>query len=262
MIGAALLLFISSFFTFLKVTGTAQQFCNGECSTNSWETDLFPILPSIHLSGLIGAGLILAARFLPEGRKILGLALDQWGTPICVFAAWNALWSLGRPGDGLGLGIGAVLSVFFALVLAALAILRTQVPWLAIPLLPAPRPQPMAPPFGAAPAGGYGYPAPGGPAPFGAPVPGPGPAAGPTPGPEAGPMGGSPTPPPAFAPFWFAVPANRPLYPEDGTPGAPVGELTPGVWYLAVDQRGPALVAQLQDGRRGLLQDTSGLQRG
>lgn len=42
----------------------------------------------------------------------------------------------------------------------------------------------------------------------------------------------------------------------------PVGELVPGTWYLAVEQRGAALVAQLQDGTQGVLADTSGIQRG
>ncbi|MCX4749409.1 DUF5336 domain-containing protein [Kitasatospora sp. NBC_01287] len=75
-----------------------------------------------------------------------------------------------------------------------------------------------------------------------------------------------PTPAPApaadFAPYWFAVPEPRPLAPKDGPAGPPVGELQPGTWYLAVDQRGSALVAQLQDGTQGLLNDTSGIQRG
>jgi hypothetical protein len=64
-----------------------------------------------------------------------------------------------------------------------------------------------------------------------------------------------------FSPFWFAVPVPRPLFPEDGSP-TPIAELAPGTWYLAVEQRGPGLVAQTQDGRRGVLQDTSGIQRG
>ncbi|MZD09697.1 hypothetical protein GTW43_32140, partial [Streptomyces sp. SID5785] len=64
-----------------------------------------------------------------------------------------------------------------------------------------------------------------------------------------------------FSPFWFAVPVPRPLYGEDGAP-SPIAELAPGTWYLAVEQRGPGLIAQTQDGRRGVLQDTSGIQRG
>jgi hypothetical protein len=57
------------------------------------------------------------------------------------------------------------------------------------------------------------------------------------------------------------VPVPRPLFAEDGSP-TPIAELAPGTWYLAVEQRGAALVAQTQDGRRGVLQDTSGIQRG
>ncbi|MYS25744.1 hypothetical protein GTW38_02075, partial [Streptomyces sp. SID7804] len=77
------------------------------------------------------------------------------------------------------------------------------------------------------------------------------------------PQQGQPAPAPAadFSPFWFAVPVPRPLFPEDGSP-TPIAELAPGTWYLAVEQRGQALVAQTQDGRRGVLQDTSGIQRG
>lgn len=64
-----------------------------------------------------------------------------------------------------------------------------------------------------------------------------------------------------FSPFWFAVPVARPLFAEDGSQST-IAELAPGTWYLAVEQRGPSLVAQTQDGRRGVLQDTSGIQRG
>ncbi|MEV4614344.1 hypothetical protein AB0K43_17355 [Kitasatospora sp. NPDC049258] len=66
----------------------------------------------------------------------------------------------------------------------------------------------------------------------------------------------------SFTPFWFAVPAVRPLAPRDNPAGPSVGELVPGTWYLAVEQRGSALVAQLQDGTHGLLSDTTGIQRG
>ncbi|NYI06803.1 hypothetical protein [Allostreptomyces psammosilenae] len=65
-----------------------------------------------------------------------------------------------------------------------------------------------------------------------------------------------------FAPFWFAVPEVRQLVPVDNPAGGVVGELHPGVWYLAVDARGAALVAQTQEGAQGLLQNTSGIQRG
>ncbi|MEV8206585.1 hypothetical protein AB0P40_14840, partial [Streptomyces sp. NPDC079189] len=77
---------------------------------------------------------------------------------------------------------------------------------------------------------------------------------------QQAPQGGS-APAGDFTPFWFAVPVARPLYGEDGSP-SPIAELAPGTWYLAVEQRGPGLIAQTQDGRRGVLQDTTGIQRG
>ncbi|MFD8172593.1 caspase family protein [Streptomyces sp. H23] len=65
-----------------------------------------------------------------------------------------------------------------------------------------------------------------------------------------------------FVPFWFAVPMPRPLVAEDDSSLTPFAELQPGTWYLAVAQHGVALVAQSQSGRRGLLLDTTGIQRG
>ncbi len=64
-----------------------------------------------------------------------------------------------------------------------------------------------------------------------------------------------------FEPFWFAVPVPRPLMSEDGSMAA-VAELAPGTWYLAVGRRDDALVAQTADRMRGLLLDTTGIQRG
>ncbi|MDT0268783.1 protein kinase [Streptomyces sp. DSM 44915] len=69
------------------------------------------------------------------------------------------------------------------------------------------------------------------------------------------------TPAPEAGPFWFAVPEHRPLLSEDGAP-EPVAELAPGAWYLAVRARGDALEVLSGDGRRGLLHDTSRIQRG
>ncbi|RSM89171.1 hypothetical protein DMH25_40560, partial [Streptomyces sp. WAC 01325] len=117
-------------------------------------------------------------------------------------------------------------------------------------------PSPSAPqPYGGQPQGGYGYPGAQQPQPYGGQ-------------PQAGqPFGGGQPQAPAptaggdFSPFWFAVPVPRPLFAEDGSP-SPIAELAPGTWYLAVEQRGATLVAQTQDGRRGVLQDTSGIQRG
>lgn len=123
---------------------------------------------------------------------------------------------------------------------------------------PAAEPPDLAKAQGAAPQAHQSAPEPR-PEPQPAPSPTPAPAPAPAPTPEPAP---APAPQPSFAPFWFAVPAVRRLAPEHDPAGPPVGELTPGVWYLAVAERSGALVAQTQDGRRGLLTDTSGIQRG
>ncbi|MGW6022546.1 caspase, EACC1-associated type [Streptomyces sp. NPDC055099] len=68
-------------------------------------------------------------------------------------------------------------------------------------------------------------------------------------------------PDPAFEPFWFAVPVARPLMSEDGSL-QPLAELAPGVWHLAAEQRGTAYVTLTQEGLRGFLLDTSGIERG
>ncbi len=66
---------------------------------------------------------------------------------------------------------------------------------------------------------------------------------------------------PGFEPFWFAVPVRRPLMSETEDQQE-VGELLPGTWYLAVEKREPGLIVRSQDGHRGFLLDTSGIQRG
>ncbi|MFE7385402.1 protein kinase [Streptomyces zhihengii] len=66
---------------------------------------------------------------------------------------------------------------------------------------------------------------------------------------------------PPFAPFWFAVPVVRQIVAE-ADPHHRIGELVPGVWNLAVGERGEALVVVLDHRRRGLLRDTSGIERG
>lgn len=264
MIGAAVLLLIASFLPFFTYPGA---------SVNAWDPALFPLLPAVHLAALITAGLFVAARFQPEGRKVAGLTFGQWGLALAVFVGWSALWSSfsklvpGAIDDSqVHLGSGAWLTVLFGLALAVVAVLSTTLAALKAPLLPAPRPgQPQAsqapywqqPYPGATQPGGYGYP--------GAPAPGPSYGGQPQPAPYGAPAAQpQQQPQPAasdFTAFWFAVPVARPLFPEDGSP-SPIAELAPGTWYLAVDQRGPALVAQTQDGRRGVLQDTSGIQRG
>ncbi|MFD3549227.1 DUF5336 domain-containing protein [Streptomyces sp. NPDC058655] len=262
-IGAAVLLFIASFFDFYSTTG-------GDLPS-AWDTDAYRlVLPSVFLIGFIAAGLLLAARFQPETRKVLGLPLGAWGTVLAVSAAWSALWALITCPSSIDLGAGAVIAFLATLALAGVAVFGSKIPVLAGGLLPEPRPA-AVPPYGGQPQPGAGYGYPGGQQPphYGntpQPVPPYGGAAEPAPAPGPGPQdashGGQAAPAADFTPFWFAVPVARPLFSEDGSP-SPIAELAPGTWYLAVDQRGPAtLIAQTQDGRRGVLNDTSGIQRG
>lgn len=205
--------------------------------------------------------------------KVAGLDLGQFGIALAVFSAWSALGNIfdpaggfnntgGSSDSGIDAGTGAILGLIAALVLAGAAVATPLVPALKGALIGAPRPQ--APqPYGAQPAGGYGYPGAQQPGqPYGAQPGQPGQPYG-----AGQPQQAAPAPQAAqapagdFSPFWFAVPVPRPLYAEDGSP-TPIAELAPGTWYLAVEQRGPGLVAQTQDGRRGVLQDTTGIQRG
>ncbi|MEV7424550.1 MULTISPECIES: hypothetical protein [unclassified Streptomyces] len=262
-IGAAVLLFIASFLNFYD-TG----YSNG---VKAW--DLLGVVMSVHLAGVIAAALIVTARALPQPRKFAGLDLGQFGTALAIFAAWTSLWYL--LGDGKA-GSGQILGFLGAAVLAGGAVATPLLPPLKAALIGAPKP--VAPqPYGGQPGAPQGYGYPGGPQPYGtqgqaqaqpygAQQPAPGqqqPFGGAQPA-QAQPKADTPAPAaPAgdFAPFWFAVPVARPLFGEDGSP-SPIAELAPGTWYLAVEQRGPGLVAQTQDGRRGVLQDTSGIQRG
>jgi hypothetical protein len=239
-IGAAVLLFIASFLDLASCSGAL---CDSINIPNSWDNLGLGI--GTYLAGVIGGGLIVYSRQLPAPRKVAGLDLGTVGATLTVSAAWVLLWTLI---DVDNAGSGLILGFIAALVLAATAIATPLVPALQVALLPAPKP--AAPqPYGAQPQGGYGYPGAQQPAYGGQPQPGQ-------------PYGGQPqAPAPDFSPFWFAVPVPRPLYAEDGSP-TPIAELAPGTWYLAVEQRGPGLVAQTQDGRRGVLQDTSGIQRG
>ncbi|MEU0739319.1 hypothetical protein [Streptomyces sp. NPDC006134] len=258
-IGAAVLLFIASFLDLYSIDGAPDdvEF------PSLWGSG--PVVLGVVLAGLIGAALVVVARGLSQPRKVAGLDLGQFGVAFTVFAAWSALGNVfdpaggadnfgGVPSDGPDAGTGLILALVATLLMAVAAIATPLVPALKGALVPAPRP--AAPqPYGAQPQGGYGYPG-AQQQPYGA-----------QPGQPGQPYGAQPQqaqqPQPAadFSPFWFAVPVPRPLYAEDGSP-TPVAELAPGTWYLAVEQRGAALVAQTQDGRRGVLQDTSGIQRG
>ncbi|MFD7278467.1 hypothetical protein ACFV80_15815 [Streptomyces sp. NPDC059862] len=262
-IGAAVLLFIASFLDFYSSDGAP----DGLDMPSLWGSG--PVLMSVVLAGLIGAALVVVGRGLPQDPKVAGLDLGQFGVAFTVFAAWSALGNVfdpasaannfgGDSSDGPDAGTGLILALVATLLMAAAAVATPLVPALKGALLPAPRP--AAPqPYGGQPQGGYGYPGAQQPAGYGGQ---------PQPGQPGQPYGAQPQQPqqpqpPAgdFSPFWFAVPVPRPLFPEDGSP-TPIAELAPGTWYLAVEQRGPALVAQTQDGRRGVLQDTTGIQRG
>jgi hypothetical protein len=263
-IGAAVVLFIASFLDTFDCEGST---CDDV--PNAWDNG--SLMLGLYLAGIIGAAMIVISRALPQPPKVIGLDLGQFGVAVAIFTAFSSLGAIFDPagsfdvgGNSLDAGAGIILGFIAALVLAAGAVCSLIVPAFKAPLLGAPRPQ--APqPYGAQPGvpGGYGYPGaqqqpygaqPGQPQPYGGQ-------------PQGGQQQSAPATPQAggapadFTPFWFAVPVARPLYGEDGSP-APIAELAPGTWYLAVEQRGPGLIAQTQDGRRGVLQDTSGIQRG
>ncbi|MGM9465220.1 hypothetical protein [Streptomyces murinus] len=253
-IGAAVLLFIASFLDLYSYS--AAGYSGSQSVWDNLGTGL-----GTYMGAVIGAVLIVLNRCLPQPRKVLGLDLGVVGTAFTILSAWTLFWTLVDVPSGLSASAGLVLGFIAALILAGAAVAGPLVPALQGALVPAPKP--VAPsPYGAQPPAGYGYPgAQGAPQqPYGAQ-------------PQQGQPYGSPQPAPAggaapqqaapadFSPFWFAVPVTRPLFAEDGSP-APIAELAPGTWYLAVEQRGATLIAQTQDGRRGVLQDTSGIQRG
>ncbi len=271
-IGAAVLLFIASFLDIYSSDGAT-----GLTMPNAWGSG--PVLLGVVLAGIIGGALVVVSHGLPQLPKVAGLDLGQFGVAFTVFAAWSALGNVFDPAGGANnfgggssagpdAGTGLILALVATVVMAGAAIATPLVPALKGALVPAPK-QPTPQPYGGQPypggqqpQGGYGYPGAGAqPQPYGGQ-----PQAGQPFGAGAGAGAGAgqpqPQPPAAdFSPFWFAVPVPRPLFAEDGS-AAPIAELAPGTWYLAVEQRGPNLVAQTQDGRRGVLQDTSGIQRG
>lgn len=258
-IGAAVVLFIASFLDFFSYGSSSID------APNSWDSLGFAI--GVYVVGVIGAALIVLSRSQPQPRKVAGIDLAQFGVAATVFTAWNLFWTILDPPGQVDAGAGLILGLIASLALAGGAVASPLVPALKAPLAGAPTPQAVQPPYGGQPNQGYGYPGaqqqpsyggqPQGQAPSfgGQPQAGqPDPQQAQAPAQQAAPAGD-------FTPFWFAVPVARPLYGEDGSP-APIAELAPGTWYLAVEQRGPGLIAQTQDGRRGVLQDTTGIQRG
>ncbi|MER5962667.1 DUF5336 domain-containing protein [Streptomyces sp. NPDC002057] len=273
LIGAAVVLFIASFLSYAGCDGP-DEICKQVDLPNSWEAS--PLGWGAFFLGIAGAALVVLSRSLPQQRKVAGLELGQVGAAFTIASAWTLLmWVF----ESTSAGAGLILGLIAALIAAGAAVAGPLVPALKAPLVGAPRPQ-TPQPYGMQPGqpgpqgvpGGYGYPGAqhpqyGGPQdpsqgagqPFGAQAPAPQPHAPQQPEPQA--QAPQAQPSSDFAPFWFAVPVARPLYGEDGSQ-APIAELAPGTWYLAVEQRGAALVAQTQDGRRGVLQDTTGIQRG
>jgi hypothetical protein len=259
---AAVLLFIASFLDTFDGAGSD--------APNAW--DNLGLVMSMYVAGIVGAVLVVVGRAIPRPRRVAGIDPNQFGVALTVFAAWTSFWTIIDPagpfdaaGANVSAGAGLILGLIATLAGAAAAIATPLVPGLRAPLAGAPRP--AGPQYGMQPGGGYGYPGAPGPSYGGQPQPGQ-----PQPGQpqqygaqstqqQASAPAQSAQPSGSFSPFWFAVPVQRPLFPEDGSP-APVAELAPGTWYLAVEQRGPGLLAQTQDGRRGVLQDTSGIQRG
>ncbi|MFH9614605.1 DUF5336 domain-containing protein [Streptomyces pratensis] len=260
-IGAAVVLFIASFLDLSGYDCPSGVDCSGY-SANAW--DSLSVLMGIYLAGIIGAALLIVSRAMP-GRKVAGFELGQFGAAFTVYSLWTMFWTIIDAGDA---GAGLILGLLAALALAGGAVATPLVPALKAPLMGAPRPaQAVQPAYGQQPSQGYGYPGgqqfgaqPGQPQPYGAQPGQTGPG---RPEQQAAqqPSQGGGAPAGDFTPFWFAVPVARPLYGEDGAPN-PIAELAPGTWYLAVEQRGPGLIAQTQDGRRGVLQDTTGIQRG
>ncbi|MFE2289669.1 hypothetical protein [Streptomyces sp. NPDC059452] len=269
-IGAAVVLFVASFLDLSGFDCPRGVDCSRINNANAW--DSLGLLMSIFLAGIIGAALVIVGRLTP-GRKVVGFDLGQFGAAFTVFALWTAFWTIISFNDA---GAGLILGLLATIVLAAGAIAGPLVPALKAPLVGAPKPQAVQPPYGGQPSQGYGYPGaqqqpygaqpgqgygyPGAPGQQGQPGQADPAQAQAAQAQQAAPQGGA-APAGDFTPFWFAVPVARPLYGEDGAPN-PIAELAPGTWYLAVEQRGQGLIAQTQDGRRGVLQDTTGIQRG
>ncbi|WP_436772883.1 hypothetical protein [Yinghuangia sp. YIM S09857] len=268
-------------------------------TVNAWAQDHWPLMAVVILLPLISFLLLVTHRYMvnADQRPVGGLTLRQWATSLGVVAAWAALWSLGgnvvgnadeayeELGVELSHGFGAFVILPFTLIMALLLFVIDRVPGLAYPLfiaapaypagyIPAQgQPgQPGQPGYGT---GMYGQPVvpPGTPVahmpppmtgamPVAAPAPAPAPVPSSGSGPGSAPgAAAAPAPAAEFAQFWLAVPEERPLLPVGGLDKTPVATLVPGSWYLAVEPAGDGLIVEV-DGVRGVLWDTSGIQRG
>ncbi|MEY9847355.1 hypothetical protein [Streptacidiphilus sp. MAP5-3] len=149
---SALLLFVSSFFTFYKADAGLCQTApggGGVCSTNAWSVALFPLLPSVFLLGVGGAVLVLLDRLIAQPPQVLNIPLRVWGTVLTVASAWSALWALfggptgalwGEPAATSGPQLGAFLALLFSLLTVVFAVSGPVLPALVVPLLPEAKP--------------------------------------------------------------------------------------------------------------------------
>ncbi len=156
------MLFIASFLDIFSIDGAS----SGASIPSAWSSG--PLLLSVVLAGIIGAGAGRRLHGLPQVPKIVGLDLGQFGVAFTVFAAWSALGNVfdpmggvdnvGSASDaGVSAGTGLILAFIATLIMAAWRHRHPARPGPAGALVPAPKP--AAPkPDGAQPPGGYGYP--------------------------------------------------------------------------------------------------------
>ena len=269
-IGAAVLLFIASFLNLYESSAFGSS-----GAPNAW--DSLGTVMSLHLAGVIAAALIVLARALPQPRKIAGLDLGQFGVALAIFAAWTAFWSL--TGSTVSTrAAGLILGFIAALILAGGAVATPLVPQFKGSLIPAPKP--AAPqPYGGQPGGpgqGYGYPgatrsrtAPVSPSRTERASPADRSAASRASRSRVRPVSRERRPGPAGRRPRRATSrrsGSRCRWPVRCTgrtarrPRSPNWRRAPGTWRSS--SAVPGLVAQTQDGRRGVLQDTTGIQRG
>jgi hypothetical protein len=76
---------------------------------------------------------------------------------------------------------------------------------------------------------------------------------------DSGPSAPRGTEPAEYEAFWFAVGSRRTaVNPEDGSPAF---GLEPGGWILALEDRGHEFLVQNTDGRTGVLEDLTDIER-
>lgn len=164
-IGAALLLIIASFLGSISVDCPGGADCGDV--PNGWDSDQFPLLPAVFLTGIFAGALIFLGRVKTGDREFGGLRLDQWGTALSAAALLSSLFMLFGGArnmaneavgeDIFGMGIGLILGLIANLAMTAAAVLGHTVPALKANLLGSPGAPAPAAPYGAGqPQPGYG----------------------------------------------------------------------------------------------------------